>query len=122
MQSNVSNSFFKVQHPAAKLLILASDMQEKEVGDGTNFVIIFGSQLLQNAADLLQMVSLRRFQLINVFKTNVIYFFFQGLDSYRNNRWLQHCLETSSRNFTKYFFLKSFETFLTPHKQNKYKI
>lgn len=45
----------EVQHPAAKLLILASDMQEKEVGDGTNFVIIFGSQLLQNAADLLQM-------------------------------------------------------------------
>ena len=30
-------------------------MQEKEVGDGTNFVIIFGSQLLQNAAELLQM-------------------------------------------------------------------
>ena len=38
------------------MLILASDMQEKEVGDGTNFVIIFGSQLLQNAAELLQMV------------------------------------------------------------------
>ncbi len=35
---------------------MASDMQEKEVGDGTNFVIIFGGQLLQNAADLLNMV------------------------------------------------------------------
>lgn len=35
---------------------MASDMQEKEVGDGTNFVIIFGGQLLQNAGDLLQMV------------------------------------------------------------------
>jgi len=45
----------EVQHPAAKLLIMASDMQEKEVGDGTNFVIIFGSQLLQNAGDLLTM-------------------------------------------------------------------
>lgn len=45
----------EVQHPAAKLLILASDMQEKEIGDGTNFVIIFGGQLLQNAADLLTM-------------------------------------------------------------------
>ena len=39
-------------------MILASDMQEKEVGDGTNFVIIFAGQLLQNAGDLLQMVSL----------------------------------------------------------------
>lgn len=45
----------EVQHPAAKLLIMASDMQEKEVGDGTNFVLIFGAQLLQNAGDLLGM-------------------------------------------------------------------
>lgn len=45
----------EVQHPAAKLLIMASDMQEKEVGDGTNFVLIFGAQLLQNAGDLLAM-------------------------------------------------------------------
>jgi T-complex protein 1 subunit theta len=45
----------EVQHPAAKLLIMASDMQEKEVGDGTNFVLIFGSQLLQNSAELLNM-------------------------------------------------------------------
>ena len=45
----------EVQHPAAKLLILASDMQEKEVGDGTNFTIVFAGQLLQNARDLLNM-------------------------------------------------------------------
>lgn len=45
----------EVQHPAAKLLIMASDMQEKEIGDGTNFVLIFGAQLLQNSADLLGM-------------------------------------------------------------------
>jgi len=45
----------EIQHPAAKLLIMASDMQEKEVGDGTNFVLIFGGQLLQNAAELLNM-------------------------------------------------------------------
>lgn len=45
----------EIQHPAAKLLVLASDMQEKEVGDGTNFVLIFGGQLLQNAAELLNM-------------------------------------------------------------------
>lgn len=46
----------EVQHPAAKLILMASDMQEKEVGDGTNFVIIFAGQLLQNAGDLLNMV------------------------------------------------------------------
>jgi len=45
----------EIQHPAAKLLIMASDMQEKEVGDGTNYVLIFGGQLLQNAAELLSM-------------------------------------------------------------------
>jgi hypothetical protein len=28
----------QVQHPAAKLLVLAATMQEKECGDGTNFV------------------------------------------------------------------------------------
>lgn len=39
---------------------MASDMQEKEVGDGTNFVLIFGGQLLQNAADLLNMVFRKR--------------------------------------------------------------
>jgi T-complex protein 1 subunit theta len=47
----------EIQHPAAKLLVLASDMQEKEVGDGTNFTIIFASTLLQNAAELLTMVN-----------------------------------------------------------------
>jgi chaperonin GroEL (HSP60 family) len=36
---------------------MASEMQEKEVGDGTNFTIIFASALLQKAADLLQMVN-----------------------------------------------------------------
>ena len=28
----------EVQHPAAKILVLASEMQEKEYGDFTNFV------------------------------------------------------------------------------------
>ena len=45
----------EVQHPAAKLLLMASDMQEKEVGDGTNLTIVFAGQLLQNARDLLNM-------------------------------------------------------------------
>ena len=44
-----------VVHPAAKILMLASDMQEKEIGDGTNYVILFGAKLLENAESLLRM-------------------------------------------------------------------
>ncbi|XP_054270990.1 T-complex protein 1 subunit theta [Macrosteles quadrilineatus] len=45
----------EVEHPAAKLMIMASEMQEKEIGDGTNFVIIFSGALLEAAEDLLRM-------------------------------------------------------------------
>ncbi|KAJ1999397.1 T-complex protein 1 subunit theta, partial [Coemansia thaxteri] len=45
----------EVVHPAAKLLVLASQQQEAEAGDGTNYVVIFGSELLQRAEPLLRM-------------------------------------------------------------------
>jgi len=45
----------EVEHPAAKLMILASQMQESEVGDATNFVIIFAGALLRQAEELLRM-------------------------------------------------------------------
>lgn len=45
----------EVEHPAAKLIILGSQMQEEEMGDGTNFVIIFAGALLVNADNLLRM-------------------------------------------------------------------
>jgi len=45
----------EVEHPAAKLLVLASEQQAHEVGDGTNFVIIFAGMLLQKAENLLRM-------------------------------------------------------------------
>ena len=45
-----------VEHPAAKLIVLASEMQEAEVGDGTNFVIIFAGSLLEAAEELLRLV------------------------------------------------------------------
>lgn len=45
----------EVEHPAAKLMVLASEMQEAEVGDGTNFVIIFAGALLEAAEDLLRL-------------------------------------------------------------------
>lgn len=44
-----------VEHPAAKLMIMASQMQEAEVGDGTNFVVILCGALLEAAEDLLRL-------------------------------------------------------------------
>lgn len=46
----------QVEHPAAKLLVMASEQQAHEVGDGTNFVIIFAGMLLSKAEGLLNMV------------------------------------------------------------------
>jgi len=44
----------EVQHPAAKLLVLASEMQEQEFGDNTNFVISFAGELLKHAEELIR--------------------------------------------------------------------
>uniref|UniRef100_A0A8C6XKA5 T-complex protein 1 subunit theta n=1 Tax=Naja naja TaxID=35670 RepID=A0A8C6XKA5_NAJNA len=45
----------EVQHPAAKMIVMASHMQEQEVGDGTNFVLVFAGALLEHAEELLRM-------------------------------------------------------------------
>lgn len=45
----------EVQHPAAKMLLFASQMQEQEMGDGTNWVLIFAGALLNSAEELLRM-------------------------------------------------------------------
>lgn len=44
-----------VEHPAAKLMVMASEMQDAEVGDGTNFVVIFAGSLLEKAEELLRL-------------------------------------------------------------------
>merc|ERR1712070_413686 len=44
----------EVQHPAAKMLVLAAHMQEQEIGDGTNLVVTFGGEALHQAEDLLR--------------------------------------------------------------------
>ncbi|KAK0711437.1 chaperonin Cpn60/TCP-1 family [Lasiosphaeris hirsuta] len=44
-----------VVHPAAKLLVMASQQQESEVGDATNLVIILAGELLKKAEELLRM-------------------------------------------------------------------
>jgi len=45
----------EVAHPAAKMIVLAADMQEHEIGDGSNFVICLAGALLGHAADLVNM-------------------------------------------------------------------
>jgi len=45
----------EVEHPAAKILVMASHQQEQECGDGTNFVLGFAGALLENAEELLRM-------------------------------------------------------------------
>jgi len=42
-----------VQHPAAKMLVEASETQDKEVGDGTTSVVILAGELLKKAEELL---------------------------------------------------------------------
>ena len=45
----------EVNHPAAKMIAMAAKMQENEVGDGTNFVISFSGELMQQAESLIKM-------------------------------------------------------------------
>ena len=45
----------EVQHPAAKMIVMASHVQEQEVGDGTNFVLVFAGALLELAEELLRL-------------------------------------------------------------------
>uniref|UniRef100_A0A2P2HX97 T-complex protein 1 subunit theta n=1 Tax=Hirondellea gigas TaxID=1518452 RepID=A0A2P2HX97_9CRUS len=45
----------EIEHPAAKLLVLATEMQEQEAGDGTNWVIMFAAALLEKAEELIKM-------------------------------------------------------------------
>lgn len=45
----------EVQHPAAKLLVIAGKAQQEEIGDGANLTISFAGELLQNAEELIRM-------------------------------------------------------------------
>ncbi|ORZ03798.1 T-complex protein 1 theta subunit [Syncephalastrum racemosum] len=45
----------EVVHPAAKLLVMASQQQESEVGDNTNAVIVLAGELLSKAEQLLRL-------------------------------------------------------------------
>ncbi|XP_064404674.1 T-complex protein 1 subunit theta-like [Halichondria panicea] len=45
----------EVQHPAAKMIVMATQTMEQEVGDGTNFVLVLCGALLTHAEELLRM-------------------------------------------------------------------
>ncbi|KRX19305.1 T-complex protein 1 subunit theta, partial [Trichinella nelsoni] len=45
----------EVEHPAAKLLVMACEMMDFQIGDGTNFVIILSASLLDSAKELIRM-------------------------------------------------------------------
>lgn len=44
-----------VVHPAAKLVVMASQQQESEIGDATNLVIVLAGELLRKAEELIRM-------------------------------------------------------------------
>ncbi|KAL8650384.1 MAG: hypothetical protein Q9210_003857 [Variospora velana] len=44
-----------VVHPAAKLVVMASQQQESEIGDATNMVIVLAGELLRKAEELIRM-------------------------------------------------------------------
>lgn len=46
-------SELEIEHPAAKMVVMAGRMQEQEVGDGSNTVIIIAGELLAFAEDLI---------------------------------------------------------------------
>ncbi|KAM3131875.1 hypothetical protein pb186bvf_015996 [Paramecium bursaria] len=45
----------EVEHPAAKVIVELSQLQDKEVGDGTTSVVILAAELLRRANDLIKM-------------------------------------------------------------------
>merc|ERR1719216_332305 len=44
----------QVEHPAANVVVQAAGMQEREIGDGSNFVVIFCGELLKKAKGLIE--------------------------------------------------------------------
>ncbi|CAD6332798.1 unnamed protein product [Miscanthus lutarioriparius] len=45
----------EVQHPAAKILVLAGRAQQEEIGDGASLTISFAGELLEKAEELIRM-------------------------------------------------------------------
>jgi T-complex protein 1 subunit theta len=61
----------EIYHPAAKILVMASQQQEQEIGDGTNFVMILAGELLQKGENLLVM-GLHPSEIVKFLEENVM--------------------------------------------------
>ena len=44
----------EVEHPAAKVLVQLSELQDQEVGDGTTSVVLFAAELLRRGNELVK--------------------------------------------------------------------
>jgi T-complex protein 1 subunit alpha len=44
----------EVEHPAAKVIVELSQLQDREVGDGTTSVVILAAEFLKRANDLIK--------------------------------------------------------------------
>ena len=44
-----------MEHPAAKVIVELSQLQDKEVGDGTTSVVVLAAELLKRANELIKM-------------------------------------------------------------------
>jgi T-complex protein 1 subunit theta len=58
----------EVVHPAAKLVVMACQSQESEVGDGSNFVLSFAGELLHQAEELIRVMKLHPSEIISGYK------------------------------------------------------
>lgn len=52
--ASVMTEQLDINHPAANIFVRASKSQDEECGDGTNFVITFGGELLSLAAEMIE--------------------------------------------------------------------
>merc|ERR550532_94157 len=48
-------SELEVEHPAATVVVQAAAMQQKEIGDGSNLVVVFAGELMKKAEELIGM-------------------------------------------------------------------
>lgn len=107
-----------VEHPAVNLMILASQMQDAEVGDGTNFVVIFCGALLEAAEELLRLgvtvtditegYECAMKQCFSILPTLVAH----EIKDYRNHDEVKECLKSAiaSKQFGNEDFLTSLIT------------
>jgi len=61
----------EIQHPAAKMIMMAAKMQESECGDATNLVITLAGELLLQAESLIKMGLHPRYSINIIFKVKL---------------------------------------------------